>query len=557
MPPSLQGARAPGLQTIVYGGGPMYRADLDHAHQAFGHRLAQIYGQGESPMTITALSKLHHADTRHPRLPRATRLGRVCPHSVVRVSDPLGGWARSRPGEIGDVCVRGDVVMSGYWGNPERGSRGVARRLALDRRPGAARRGRLPALKDRSKDLIVSGGSNIYPREVEEVLLLHPGVAGGERGGQSRPRVGRGGRWLHRRRAARRPRRESLDALCLEHIARFKRPREYRFVDRLPKNNYGKVVKTECARSSAPRARPNYDSPWRSSPASTAASSFLDGIDIHAAIGPKRVGPAVLLLHGYPQTHAIWHKVAPRLAERYNVVATDLRGYGDSGKPATAPDHAPYSKRVMAKDQVDLMRALGHERFLLVGHDRGGRVAHRLAMDHPKAVRKVVVLDIAPTLADVRADHRTHSRAPTGTGSSSSSAPRAGADDRARREDLPAREDVGEPGARRVRARRRGRKYERCFTPGRHPRELRGLPRRGYDRSRARPRDRDGRAQGTCAAIGAVGRERRGRALASGPLDEWRRVADDVRGRALPGGALSSEEVPDLLTTELEKFFGE
>src|SRR5688572_26524137 len=119
----------------------------------------------------------------------------------------------------------------------------------------------------------------------------------------------------------------------------------------------------------------------------------LDGIDTHAAIGPKRAGPAILLLHGYPQTHAIWHKVAPRLSERFNVVAADLRGYGDSGKPGTTADHAPYSKRAMAKDQVELMRALGHEGFLLVGHDRGGRVAHRLAIDHPQAVRKVAVLD--------------------------------------------------------------------------------------------------------------------------------------------------------------------
>ncbi|HSN20842.1 MAG TPA: alpha/beta hydrolase, partial [Usitatibacter sp.] len=123
------------------------------------------------------------------------------------------------------------------------------------------------------------------------------------------------------------------------------------------------------------------------------------GCDIHAVIGPPRAGPALLLLHGYPQTHAIWHGIAPRLAERYNVVAADLRGYGDSGKPPSTPDHAPYSKRAMAADQVQLMRALGHERFLLVGHDRGGRVAHRLCVDHPDRVIKVAVLDIAPTLA--------------------------------------------------------------------------------------------------------------------------------------------------------------
>ena len=122
-------------------------------------------------------------------------------------------------------------------------------------------------------------------------------------------------------------------------------------------------------------------------------------VTVHAVVGPKRDGPAVLLLHGYPQTHAIWHKIAPRLAERFNVVASDLRGYGDSGKPASTPGHETYSKREMARDQVELMRALGHERFFLAGHDRGGRVSHRLAVDHPERVKKVAVLDIAPTLA--------------------------------------------------------------------------------------------------------------------------------------------------------------
>jgi haloacetate dehalogenase len=108
-------------------------------------------------------------------------------------------------------------------------------------------------------------------------------------------------------------------------------------------------------------------------------------------------GPPLLLLHGNPQTHVMWHLVAPRLAEEFTVVATDLRGYGDSGKPATAPDHEPYSKRAMARDQVAVMRALGFERFLLAGHDRGGRVAYRLALDHPERVEKLAVLDIIPT----------------------------------------------------------------------------------------------------------------------------------------------------------------
>ncbi len=109
-------------------------------------------------------------------------------------------------------------------------------------------------------------------------------------------------------------------------------------------------------------------------------------------------GPPLLLLHGYPQTHVMWHKVAPRLAERFTVVCTDLRGYGDSGKPASGPDHAGYSKRAMARDQVEVMSALGFERFSVVGHDRGARVTHRLLLDHGGRVDKAAVLDIAPTL---------------------------------------------------------------------------------------------------------------------------------------------------------------
>ncbi|TCQ99096.1 alpha/beta hydrolase [Neorhizobium sp. JUb45] len=109
-------------------------------------------------------------------------------------------------------------------------------------------------------------------------------------------------------------------------------------------------------------------------------------------------GPPILLLHGYPQTSACWHIVAPQLvAAGFTVVAPDLRGYGGSDKPASAPDHMTYSKRLMAADQVELMLMLGYDRFFLVGHDRGGRVAHRLALDHPDAVKRIAVLDIAPT----------------------------------------------------------------------------------------------------------------------------------------------------------------
>lgn len=110
-------------------------------------------------------------------------------------------------------------------------------------------------------------------------------------------------------------------------------------------------------------------------------------------------GPPVLLLHGYPQTHVMWHRVAPMLARDFSVVAADLRGYGDSSKPDGGPDHAGYSKRAMAQDQIEVMRSLGFDRFAVVGHDRGGRVAYRMALDHPEVVTKLAVLDIIPTYA--------------------------------------------------------------------------------------------------------------------------------------------------------------
>lgn len=124
----------------------------------------------------------------------------------------------------------------------------------------------------------------------------------------------------------------------------------------------------------------------------------VDGTSIFVRTGGRADGPPLLLLHGYPQTHALWRRSALRLAGRYRLVLPDLRGYGASAKPPGAPDHANYSKRAMAADMLGVMRALGHDRFLVAGHDRGGRVAHRLALDHPQAVEKLCVLDIVPTL---------------------------------------------------------------------------------------------------------------------------------------------------------------
>jgi len=119
--------------------------------------------------------------------------------------------------------------------------------------------------------------------------------------------------------------------------------------------------------------------------------------NINIAVCTKGDGPPLLLLHGYPQTGYIWHKIAPQLARDFTVIIADLRGYGDSDKPPTSADHAVYSKRAMATDMISVMAALGHQRFFVAGHDRGGRVAHRLARDYPKAVERLAVLDIAPT----------------------------------------------------------------------------------------------------------------------------------------------------------------
>src|SRR5262249_54148714 len=118
------------------------------------------------------------------------------------------------------------------------------------------------------------------------------------------------------------------------------------------------------------------------------------GASIHTVIGGS--GPPLLLIHGYPQTHVEWHKIAPQLAQRFTVVMTDLRGYGDSSKPADGENHANYSKRAMALAQVDVMRHLGFDRFAVVGHDRGARVAWRLAIEHPERVTRAAVLDIVP-----------------------------------------------------------------------------------------------------------------------------------------------------------------
>ncbi|MGE8445259.1 MAG: alpha/beta fold hydrolase [Comamonas sp.] len=123
----------------------------------------------------------------------------------------------------------------------------------------------------------------------------------------------------------------------------------------------------------------------------------VNGTVIRCRVGGS--GPALLLLHGHPQSHVMWHRVAPALAETFTVVCADLRGYGDSARPGASPHHAAYSKRTMAQDMADLMTSLGHQQFRLAAHDRGARVAHRLLLDHPGRVQRAMLLDIAPTLA--------------------------------------------------------------------------------------------------------------------------------------------------------------
>ncbi|QNP49905.1 AMP-binding protein [Diaphorobacter aerolatus] len=233
-----------GFKTIVYGGGPMYVEDLRRALDTMGQKFVQIYGQGECPMTITALSRAQIADSAHPRWSeRIASVGRA--HANVEVRVAGANDVAVPTGELGEVVVRGDPVMAGYWGNES------ATQAAL--RDGWLHTGDIGSLdadgfltlRDRSKDVIISGGSNIYPREVEEVLLLHPQISEVAVVGQRDADWGEVVIAFLVARDGARPGDDELHTLCLDHIARFKRPKAYRFVDALPKNSYGKVLKTE------------------------------------------------------------------------------------------------------------------------------------------------------------------------------------------------------------------------------------------------------------------------------------------------------------------------
>ena len=238
------------LRTIIWGGAPMYVSDVKQALDRFGPVFAQIYGQGETPMTTTVLPKHIIADRSHPRWEeRIGSAGHVNPVVSVQVFDeddkPLPA------GEIGEIVVRGETMMLGYWNNPEATAETLRGGWLHTGDVGSFDGDGFLTLRDRYKDMIISGGSNIYPREVEEVLLTHPGVR--EVSVIGRPH----GDWgeVVVAYVVGDADEEVLDALCLSRIARFKRPKHYMHVDELPKNNYGKILKTELRARDAERVR--------------------------------------------------------------------------------------------------------------------------------------------------------------------------------------------------------------------------------------------------------------------------------------------------------------
>ncbi|MBO9642352.1 alpha/beta fold hydrolase [Pseudacidovorax intermedius] len=277
-----------------------------------------------------------------------------------------------------------------------------------------------------------------------------------------------------------------------------------------------------------------------------------DGIEIAATIGGS--GPPLLLLHGHPQTRAIWHKVAPTLAQHYTLVAADIRGYGDSSKPAGLPDHANYAKRAMAQDQVTLMRTLGYERFLVLAHDRGARVAHRLAMDHPQAVRRLVTLDIAPTLAMYEQTNEAFARAYWHWFFLIQPAPlpeRLIEADPARYiTDLMGKRSAGlAPFDPRALA-----EYQRCIAlPGAaHAtcEDYRAAATIDLVHDRA---DREAGRQLTMPLLALWGEEGVVHRCFQ-PLAEWQRVAVDVQGGPLPCGHYIAEEAPEALLARVMPF---
>ena len=224
------------LKTITYGGAPMYVADSLRAIELFGPRLYQLFGQGEAPMTITGLPQ-----SEHQRKNKLESCGFARTGVEVRIFDENDEELPA--GEIGEIVTRSDCVMAGYWKNAEATAKALRDGWLHTGDLGSMDAEGFLTIRDRSKDMIISGGANIYPREIEEVLLRHPAVAECSVVGRPHPEWGEE---VVAFVVAKNPLSKSeLDTLCLDNIARFKRPREYRFVEALPKNNYGKVLKTE------------------------------------------------------------------------------------------------------------------------------------------------------------------------------------------------------------------------------------------------------------------------------------------------------------------------
>jgi len=229
-----------GLRTIVYAGGPMYLADIIGAVDHFGPIFVQIYGQGECPMGITALSRHDVTDRSHPRWrERLASVGRA--QSAVQVAIGDADGTPLPAGEHGEIMVRGDTVMPGYWRNDEATAKTIVNGWLMTGDMGLMDEDGYVTMQDRSKDMIITGGSNVYPREVEEVLLTHPQVSEVSVVGRAHPDWGEevvafvvGDADTG-----------ELDRLCIDNIARFKRPKDYLRISELPKNNYGKVLKTD------------------------------------------------------------------------------------------------------------------------------------------------------------------------------------------------------------------------------------------------------------------------------------------------------------------------
>lgn len=233
-----------GLRTIVYAGGPMYEADILDAVETLGSRFVQIYGQGECPMGITALPRADVADRSRPGWrARLNSVGYAQAEVEVAIVDAQG--TELPRGAVGEIVVRGRTVMKGYWQNPQATAKALRQGWLWTGDMGSMDAAGYVTLQDRSKDVIITGGSNVYPREVEEVLLSHPAVHEAAVVGQPDPEWGETVVAFIVPAPGAQVDPATLDALCLDRIARFKRPKTYRVVEALPKNNYGKVLKTE------------------------------------------------------------------------------------------------------------------------------------------------------------------------------------------------------------------------------------------------------------------------------------------------------------------------